>query len=428
MVGGGLAGLAAAVALQREGVRVELFERSRLLGGRATSFEIDGVEVDNGQHVFLACCTEFIDFVDSVGMRDALYLQDRFDALVFGGGVASRLRATSLPAPFHLLPSLLTYRHLSVRERIRFLAGIARMLYRVAPRTHRQSFAAFLAQNRQRAPQMRAFWEPFFIPALNAPLDCVSQDDGEFVLARAFLRDARAARFGWSRVPLAHIADAAARRLDSVHLSTAVNEVRIGSDTRIELRVKDLWHSFDAAVLAVTPPQLARLLDNPERYGARGTGAYRAYPIVDVHLWHDRSRLDFEFAALIDSPVQWIFAKAPGYLCCSMSAADALAGRTTTELTQRAWQDVVRNVPAMRTATLQRSAVTRSPDATYVARFDAARTQTSTVAANLAIAGSWTDTGWPDTMESAVRSGRAAAKSLQFAPNAATRDAVSYAS
>ena len=119
VVGAGLAGLSAALRLKEAGLKVELFERSRLLGGRATSFEIDGIEVDNGQHVFLACCTEFIAFAREVGMEDALRLQDRFDARILSrDGRSGRLRASGLPAPFHLAPSFATYPHLTLREKL----------------------------------------------------------------------------------------------------------------------------------------------------------------------------------------------------------------------------------------------------------------------------------------------------------------------
>lgn len=402
--------------LKRAGYCVELFERGRLLGGRATSFELGGIEVDNGQHVFLACCSAFIDFVRAVGMGDDLYLQDRFEAVVFGlNGVTSRLRARALPAPYHLLSSLMTYKHLRLGDRVRLGRGLFRMMHQTTASTSATSFAAWLAYNDQRDAQLRAFWEPFFIPALNAPLACVSQADGEFVLSTAFLREADAARFGWSRVPLARIAAAAADRLDDIHLSTAVTSLRVTSNERVELRIKEEWRRFDGAVLAVAPPQLARLLGEPEAFGIRSVDAYRAYPIIDVHLWHSVTALDFEFAALIESPVQWIFAKAPGYLCCSMSAANELGALTTAELTDRCWEDVRRFVPAMRNATLVRSAVTRNPVATFLVPPGMARTANATAHPNLTIAGSWTDTRWPDTMESAVRSGRTAAAALRVA-------------
>ncbi|MEO6912887.1 MAG: hydroxysqualene dehydroxylase HpnE [Candidatus Baltobacteraceae bacterium] len=415
VVGGGLAGLAAAVELQRMGHSVDLFERGRLLGGRATSFVVNGREVDNGQHVFLACCTQFIEFVTSLGLRDALYLQDRFDAFVLArNGVTGRLRASGLPAPLHLLASLALYRHLHWSERLRLATGLAAMALGLGGPQRGATFAEWLLQSKQHAAQLRAFWEPFFVPALNAPLDCVSLEDGAFVLATAFLHDAGAARFGWSAIPLAQIAQAAAATLNRVHCSTAVGGVKRSMDhRRIALLVSGQWREFDGAILAVPPPQLNALLGDPQEYGVEHLQAYRSYPIIDVHLWHDRGSLGFEFAALLDSPVQWVFEKAPGYLCCSLSAAGDSMQSSTAELTRCCWDDVRTMVPGLHDGSLLNSAVTRNPDATFVCAPGRRRSSCSTAWPNLRIAGSWTDTGWPDTMESAVRSGRTAARSLE---------------
>lgn len=424
VVGAGLAGLAAALELERAGLAVELFERGRPLGGRATSFQVGGVEVDNGQHVFLGCCTEFIGFVERVGMRDCLHLQDRFEALVLSrDGGASRLRAAPLPAPWHLVASFLGYRHLSWPAKLRVIRALAaaRGARGVggARRQSHDTFAAWLARRRQPADALRAFWEPFFVPALNAPLDRVSAADAAFVIETAFLAHAGAARVGYSTVPLARIAAAAAERLHRVHLATPVlcldaapgdglvRGVVVAGGERIP---------FDAVVLAVPPPQLARLLGGPERFGVFGLAGYEPRAIVDVHLWHDLGSLGFDFAALLDSPVQWVFEKGEGYLCCSMSAADEQVGRPADALVERCWREVSAVVPGLAGARLERGSVTRTREATFVAKPGRERSGQATGLANLAIAGGWTNTGWPDTMESAVRSGRAAARHLLAAP------------
>lgn len=446
VVGAGLAGLAAAVELKDHGARVELFERSRLLGGRATSFEIDGHEVDNGQHVFLACCTEFIAFVRRIGMESRLHLQERFDALVLArDGKQGRLRAGDLPAPFHLVPSFAVYRHLSARGKLR----VARALFaagRARRRKLRESgaFEAWLANTGQNGETRRAFWDPFFIPALNAPFDRVSYADAAFVLETAFLRDATAARFGFSTVPLAHIAAAAAERLDALHLASPVTGVTSsggattsvassgGATTSVTSsggaprRSRDAIklyllgdpapRKFDAIVLAVPPRSLAKLLGDPERYGVVNLDAFDAFPIVDVHLWHDGPSIGTDFAALLDSPLQWIFEKAPGYLCCSCSAAEEYLRLPTAELERLAWQEARTFLPSLRDASLARSAVTRNPEATYLPRLGTRRPRQRTAHPAVAIAGAWTDTGgWPDTMESAVRSGTAAARIVMSA-------------
>ncbi len=409
VVGAGLSGLAAAVELQSLGFEVDVFERTRLLGGRATSFEVGGREIDNGQHVFLHCCKSFIAFVERLGMGGTLHEQERFEALVLArGGEKSRLRASSLPAPFHLL-SFGAYRHLGISGRLR----VARALAAAAsggPPGARVTFAQWLDRNGQDAQTLRAFWDPFFIPALNAPFDKVSAADALFVLSTAFLSDAGAARFGFSTVPLAHVAAAAAGRVSAIHLSTAVLGIDVASDA-VHLRLPDDRSAdFDAVVLAVSPRTTAKLLGSPERFDVRGLDDYDPYPIVDVHVWHDRGALGFDFAAAIDSPLQWIFEKEPGYVCCSISAAGDFLTVPTSELERVAWDELCAYVPALRGGSVLQAAATRNPEATFVPRLGATRTRQRTSNARLAIAGSWTDTGWPDTMESAVRSGMAAAE------------------
>ncbi|MBV8197114.1 MAG: FAD-dependent oxidoreductase, partial [Candidatus Eremiobacteraeota bacterium] len=409
VVGGGLAGLSAALRLKECGLHVELFERSRLLGGRATSFDLGGTEVDNGQHVFLACCTEFIDFASRAGMAEKLRLQPRFDARIISrDGKSGRLSAGALPAPFHLTPTFARYPHLNVREKLNIARALSAVVRETAPIGVTVTFEEWLHRNHQGGAERRAFWDPFFIPALNAPFDRVSAEDALFVLRTAFLRDAAAARFGFSTVPLAHLAQAAAARLDAVHLSTPIFEISLQDDTVIPVG----QGSFDAVVLAVPPRQAARLLADPKRYGVESLDDYEPYPIIDVHLWHDAGALGFDFAAALDSPLQWIFEKAPGYVCCSLSAAQEYLLLPTSELESFAWRETQTFLPQLGSARLTRSAVTRNPEATWLARLGAPRTAQRTNDPRIAIAGSWTDTGWPDTMESAVRSGTLAAEVL----------------
>jgi squalene-hopene/tetraprenyl-beta-curcumene cyclase len=402
VVGAGLAGLSAALRFKDAGVKVELFERSRLLGGRATSFEIDGIEVDNGQHVFLSCCREFIRFARDVGMESDLRLQERFDARILSrDGRAGRLRAGVLPAPLHLLESFASYPYLTPREKLNVARALAKCLTNPidGKSTGHETFEDWLRSNKQGAAERRAFWDPFFVPALNAPFDRVAAADAIFVLQTAFLRDAGAARFGFSMVPLAHLAAAAAAKLDAVHISTPVREL------------SDL-NDFDGIVLAVPPRQVARILRDPSRYGVANLEAYDPFPIVDVHLWHDAGGIGLDFAAALDSPLQWIFEKSPGYLACSISAADRYVALPTQELEALAWREAQAFLPALDDAKLIRSAVTRNPEATWLPRVGTARTSQRTNDPAIAIAGSWTQTGWPDTMESAIRSGVAAAYAL----------------
>ena len=351
-------------------------------------------------------------------MAEHIYLQPRFDVLAISkSGKRGRLRAAPLRAPLHLAASFLTYRHLGWRARLRVIRALRSI--KDALRSE-ETFARWLSKQRQREEEIRAFWEPFVVPALNAPLERISAADAALVLWRAFFENAKAARFGFARVPLAHIMNAAAQNIDQVHLSTAVLAADIGEDGRpfVEL-IGGERRSYDAIVLAIPPRQLAKLLRNGEEYGLTALDNYEAMPIIDVHLWHDRRTLDFDFAALIASPVQWIFQKGEGYICCSVSAADKFVRLPTDQLAQLAWREVRAAIPDLADATLLHSAVTRNPEATYMPKGGALRPLQQTRRRSVAIAGSWTHTGWLDTMESAVRSGIAAAHSIDVVLNVA---------
>lgn len=167
-----------------------------------------------------------------------------------------------------------------------------------------------------------------------------------------------------------------------------------------------------------------KLLGNPSAFGVRGLEQYDPYPIVDVHIWHDRGTVGFDFAAALDSPLQWIFEKAPGYLCCSISAAGEFLTMPTTELERIAWDELRAFLPLLRGGTVQRGFATRNPEATYLPKPGSERILQRTAHPAVAIAGSWTQTGWPDTMEAAVRSGRAAAAHIANGVDPTRKDEV----
>jgi hydroxysqualene dehydroxylase len=322
-------------------------------------------------------------------------------------GRRGRLRAQRLPPPLHLLWAFARYPHLSLGGKFR----VAKALRAAASASGETiSFETWLQRNDQNDETRRAFWNPFFIPALNAPFDQVSAEEALFTLRTAFLGDPGAARFGYSRVPLAHLAAAAAKTLDVVHLSTPVFSVKASSGVTLSLSKGDV--TFDAAIVAVSPRALAKMLGDAKQYGVAGLDGYVPYPILDVHLWHDCGPIGFAFAAVLDSPLQWIFEKSPGYLSCSFSAADEYMRQPTPGVEAFAWNEVRSVVPQLRAARLTRSAVTRNPEATWLPRIGMRRAAQRTSHPSLAVAGSWTQTGWLDTMESAIRSGILAASAI----------------
>jgi squalene-associated FAD-dependent desaturase len=411
VVGAGLAGLSAGLSLARRGWRVDLYERSRLLGGKATSFEVEGQEVDCGQHVVLACCTATFALIEELGLSDSLYTQPRFDVTVLSRRKPpAQLRASALPAPLHLMAGFARYPHLGTLDRVL----VARALVAArAERTPKGDMAAWLRRHHQSARALRAFWDPFLVPALNAPLDRVSAEMGLFVIRTAFLGDSEAARIAYLKVPLARLAEAAAARLDGVHLRQAVVGLHREGDRVTGVKLNGgAGAACDACVVAVPPGRLRTMLDDAPALGIHGLDAFEAMPIVDVHLWYDRPVLGCDFAAVLDSPVQWVFEKSPGYVCCSMSAAADHVGRPERELVELCRAELAAVLPQAGRARLLRGAATRDPEATFIPTPGVRRPGPSTALSNLVIAGAWTDTGWPATIESAVRSGRTAALTL----------------
>ena len=411
VVGAGLAGLAAGLALAKRGWRVDLYERSRLLGGKTTSFEVEGHEVDCGQHVVLACCTATLDLIAELGMSDDLYIQERFEVTVLSAHrPPAHLRAAELPAPMHLMTGFARYPHLSGLDRLQVGAALLAARRDTAPEG---DMATWLRRHRQSPRALRAFWEPFLVPALNAPLDRVSAVMGLFVIRTAFLGDRGAARIAYLKVPLARLAEAAAERLEGVHLRQAVVGLHRDGDRVTGVKLSGgAGAACDACVLAVPPRRLGAILEDAPAYGVGGLDAFEAMPIVDVHLWYDRPVLGCDFAALLDSPVQWVFEKSPGYVCCSLSAADTLVQRPERELVELGRSALASVLPEAGRARLLRGAATRDPEATFIPVPGVHRPGPSTTLSNLVIAGAWTDTGWPATIESAVRSGRTAAHTL----------------
>jgi squalene-associated FAD-dependent desaturase len=426
VVGGGLSGLAAAARLVALGHEVDVYERSRLLGGKATSFTVDDVEVDNGQHVFLACNDQFIDFITGLGMavtssKDSpIYLQPAFDALLLSPSGSARLQESALPGLLRFLPSMLRFSQLGVAGRMQ----LALALLRTRSARPGENFDSWLRRHRQ-GPQVRdAFWDPFVIPALNALPREVSARDALLVVRTAFLCGRGAARFGYTKVPLARIAQAASSLVGKVCLRAAVHGVAVESAStgapRVTIQLREgQTRDYDAAVLAVPPNRLKALVESPQSLGILGLDQFRYAPIVDVHLWFDvpaRSLMESEFAAIIGSPVQWVFEKAApsgeSYLCCSMSAAAEYVSRPTAELVAFCHSELRKVMPRLPGAQLIRGAATKDAEATFVPAPGLLRPGPETAVRNVVIAGAWTDTGLPATMESAVRSGRQAAATL----------------
>jgi squalene-associated FAD-dependent desaturase len=443
VVGGGLAGLSAAIGCLDGGARVTLLEARPRLGGATWSFERRGLEFDNGQHVHLRCCTEYRSFLERLGTAELAPLQGSLALPVLRAAADAehqpprigwiRRSHLSLPAPLHLAGSLLAYCHLSVAERLRLFPPALKL--RRADLADRslddESFGAFLARHGQSPEAIEALWDLIALPTTNLRSGEVSLLLAAKVFQTGLLTRADAADIGWSQVPLArlHVDPAAAlierlggeirTRARVTGFETAEKPARVAS-----VRLEDGGKlEADAVVLAVPHDAAAALLPAGAHHDPASLRALGTSPIVNVHMVFDRRVTAFPVAAGLGSLVQFVFdrTRAAGVpagspnqvLAVSVSGADAEIGERPEKLIEAAITGLRRLFPSARGAEVLDAVVTREHDATFrgVPGTRALRFGPRTGLENLHVAGAWTDTGWPATMEGAVRSGRAAASS-----------------
>ncbi|WP_329268395.1 hydroxysqualene dehydroxylase HpnE [Streptomyces sp. NBC_01451] len=431
VVGGGLAGITAALSLADAGVRVTLLEGRPRLGGLAFSFRRDGLTVDNGQHVYLRCCTAYRWFLDRVDGAALAPVQARLDVPVVdvakrAGRRLGRLRRDALPVPLHLGRSLATYPHLSLLERARVgRAALALKALDLAdPALDAQDFGSWLAAHGQSERAVEALWDLVGVATLNAVAGDSSLGLAAMVFKTGLLSDPGAADIGWARVPLGELHDTLARKaLDSAgvrtEVRTRVTSVRHNENGRWSVEVPGETFDADTVVLAVPQREAHDLLpegalDAPERLLEIGTA-----PILNVHVVYDRKVLSTPFLAALGSPVQWVFdrTEASGlggggqYLALSQSAAHDEIDEPVAALRERYLPELERLLPRARGAAVRDFFVTRERTATFAPTPGVGRLRPGarTRIPGLYLAGSWTATGWPATMESAVRSGVGAA-------------------
>jgi squalene-associated FAD-dependent desaturase len=427
VVGGGLAGISAALECARADVSVTMVEVRPRLGGAVYSFERDGLWLDNGQHVFLRCCDSYRALLDRLGSTGDTVLQDRLTIPVLAPGrPPSWLRRRELPAPLHLADSLLRYRHLSVAQRLS-AARTVRALGNVAADqspADEVSFGTWLRAHGQSPQAIEALWELIGRPTLNLRADDASLAAAAFVFQVGLLERADAGDIGYARKPLQRVhGDAALRALRAegvdVRLGWRASMIEPSEDKPLAVAGLGERLDADAVVLAVPHERAARLL--PEG-AVRDPGALERLgtsPIVNLHLCYDRRVLELDFAAAVDSPVQYVFDRTDSAgldegqcLAVSLSAADAEVGASAEELRIRFERALADLLPAARGARIERFVVTREHAATFRAApgHRTLRPGARTGIEGLALAGAFTDTGWPATMEGAVSSGHAAAE------------------
>ncbi|MCH7617534.1 MAG: FAD-dependent oxidoreductase [Chloroflexi bacterium] len=429
VAGGGLAGITAACELADAGVRVKLIEKRPFLGGRSYSYEADGVEVDNGQHVFLGCCTAYIALLERLGVRDGVHLQRRFRVPVIDRiRGESVLQSASLPPPAHLMPSLLRFKSLSLREKALATFAFAQMrstdLAR-HPELDDITFEQWLLDRRQSRNAINSLWNLIVQPTLNDHASRVSAALALMVFQEGFLRTSDGANVGWAKMGLSSLLAGAAREYIESRggeIMTTVALHGLESDAAGISRALTSAGEFtaDAYVIALTPGDVPAVLPDAvrdDRFFAR-IGEIGASPIVNVHLWYERPVWDRAFAAFLNTPVQWVFNKSklwrqdgPQYLDISLSGAHEWIDVPAAEIRDQFEKEIQVLFPAARDVGLVRALVVKQREATFSAQPGVARLRPTqgTPVRNLFLAGDWTDTGWPATMESAVRSGASAA-------------------
>lgn len=437
VAGGGLAGVTAALRLADAGWAVTLIEAKPRLGGLTASFRRGDLDVDTGQHVFLRCCTSYRALLERLGVTSLTTLQPRLDVAVVraSDGRRARLSRGKLPVlaglPLHLGRSLAGYSVMPITARLAAArAALAlRSIDADDPLTDERSFGSWLADHGQPPAAVAALWDLVGVATLNARAEEASLALAATVFQLGLLTDAGSADIGWSNVAL-----------QQLHGDSAMRELAaVGADVQLRSRVEAIephgrgWvvrtaaaeHVADAVVVALPPAHAERAIPAEALELAPGwSSELGSTPIVNVHAVFDRTVMDETFLACVGSPLQWLFdrsapsgLRAGQYLAASLSAADDVADLPVGEIRSRLLPEIERVLPRARSAALIDFFVTREPHATFRQAPGSGRWRpaTTTRCRGLVMAGAHTATGWPATMEGAVRSGETAAIALQSA-------------
>jgi squalene-associated FAD-dependent desaturase len=432
IVGGGVAGLSAAAALAGAGAKVTLLERRPYIGGRAYSYDHPALEETiDSQHVVLGCCTNILDLCQKAGMADTIRWYDELTFLE-PTGRRTLLRSSSLPAPAHQAISFLRAPMLSLRDKAAIATGLARFL-RGYPADDTESFASWLNRTGQTDRAIRHFWEPVVVGALNDGFERCSVKYAGKVFHESFLRSPQAGRLGIPAAPLseffAPIADFAQRQGVTVKLKSGVDRIEQVSGGHWHVHAAGEIHSAEAVILASDFKQTRNLLatlPSPATDAARQLEVFEHFipaPITTVHLWYDRDITGLDHAVLLDTRIQWVFVKSRirrwpvergCYLELVISASWPELEMGREAILASSLQEFETFFPAARQAKLLKTSVLKEARATFsvIPGLDRYRPQQTTPWPGLYIAGDWTATEWPSTMEGAVRSGRLAAGAL----------------
>lgn len=437
IIGAGMAGLAAASALSRSNASVALIDRKPFVGGRAYSYLHPAIdEVVDSQHVLVGCCTNLRHLCETAGIADRIRWYDTYTFLE-PGGRRSTLTPTALPSPGHSSLSFLQAPMLSLADKAAIARGLLPFLHGY-PDSDRESVAQWLKRTRQPERAIRHFWEPIIIGALNDTFDRCSMKYAGQVFHETFLKSAEGGRLGIPTLPLSDfyhaVADDAQHHGTHMHLKTGVRSlvqkgptwhVTLENGSILQTRCVITSLSFEHLQSVLSADLLAQLLP-------RGTAPFQHSPITTIHLWYDRQITDLDHAVLLDTGIQWLFHKSRirkwpsergSYLELTISASHAQLKQSREQILSTALRELTSFFPEAQRATLRKSGVLKEAKATFSVTpgLDTARPAQRTSLPGLYLAGDWTQTGWPSTMEGAVRSGYLAAEAVSADLGAAER-------
>jgi len=448
VIGGGLAGLAASVALAEAGWRVRLFEQRPFLGGRAASYVLpDGEHVDNCQHVTFGCCTNLEDFYRRVGSGDKIKFFDRL-LLLDPQGRRGEMHAGLLPAPFHMTGSFLTFSPLALKDKL----AIARAFYSILNSGGHPadvdepggiSMLEWLHRHKQTPAAISRFWRVVLVSALSEELDRIDARYGIDVFWKAVLSNKTGYRMGVPAVALGDLYEGCRAAIEQkggeVIFRSPLRGLRI-ENNKLSAVLFDQGReeTADAFVLALPHVALSELLPDSVKRTDTALGNLDKIidaPITGVHFWFDRQVMTEPFITLLDTTTQWIFNKSAlfaganatnganglpqaaekgQYLQLVISASFDLLQKPRQEIIDLCLKEVRHALPAAREATLLKATVIKEAAATFSPQpgVDRWRPMQETSISGLFLAGDWTATGWPATMEGAVRSGYLAAEAI----------------
>ena len=438
IAGGGLAGLAAGCALAEAGYRVSLFERRPYLGGRASSYQHPGTGevVDNCQHVLLGCCTNLVDFYRRIGVENKIRWYQELTFLE-PGGKRSVIRPSPLPAPMHTAPAFLRASCLDLPDKL----AIGRAMLELAPAMppdQGESFLDWLRGHGQTEQAIERFWKTILVSALNEDLDRVAVPYAAQVVRESFLKSEKAGRMGIPTVPLTELYSAAGEYIEErggkVQLRAGVEAFR-EQGAGVGVVTDGQQQTFDYLVMAVPFDVLGRMLADAHDGNQAASdlqqalGEFSTSPITGIHLWFDREISELEHAVLLDRTIQWMFHKSRiletrnqesfekrngSYIELVVSCSRSLVEKSKADIVEMAAREVKEFFPGARNATLVKSTVIKEVHATYSPRpgIERFRPKAATLWPRVFLAGDYAATGWPATMEGAVRSGYLAAEAL----------------